>query len=37
LQRRRTQMAVVVDDNGGLSGLVTAEDLSEELAGDIMS
>jgi len=37
LQRRRTQMAVVVDDNGGLSGLVTAEDLIEELVGDIMS
>src|SRR6185503_16682564 len=25
LQRRRTQMAVVVDENGGLSGLVTVE------------
>jgi putative hemolysin len=37
MQRRRTQMAVVVDDNGGLSGLVTTEDLIEELVGDIMS
>jgi len=37
LQRRRTQMAVVVDDSGGLSGLVTVEDLIEELVGDIMS
>jgi len=37
LQRRRTQMAVVVDDAGGLSGLVTVEDLIEELVGDIMS
>ena len=37
MQRRRTQMAVVVDDLGGLSGLVTTEDLIEELVGDIMS
>jgi magnesium and cobalt exporter, CNNM family len=37
MQRRRTQMALVIDDNGGLSGLVTTEDLIEELVGDIMS
>lgn len=37
MQRRRTQMAVVVDDAGGVSGLVTTEDLIEELVGDIMS
>ena len=37
MQRRRTQMAVVVDDGGGVSGLVTSEDLIEELVGDIMS
>jgi putative hemolysin len=37
MQRRRTQMAIVTDDNGGLSGLVTTEDLIEELVGDIMS
>jgi CBS domain containing-hemolysin-like protein len=30
-------MALVVDDQGRLSGLVTTEDLIEELVGDIMS
>ncbi len=37
MQRRRTQMAIVTDEAGGLSGLVTTEDLIEELVGDIMS
>lgn len=37
MQRQRTQMAIVVDEHNGLSGLVTIEDLIEELVGDIMS
>jgi len=37
MQRRRTQMAVVTDENGGLSGLVTTEALIDELVADIMS
>ncbi len=35
LRRKRTQMAILIDEHGGTAGLVTLKDLVEQIVGDV--
>ncbi|MBI4818673.1 MAG: HlyC/CorC family transporter [Deltaproteobacteria bacterium] len=36
-QKRHTQMAIVIDEHGSVAGMVTLEDIIEELVGELFS